>query len=210
MSTVAVGRRTRLQPEERRAQLLKCALEVFAEHGIARATHSHVAERAGVSVPTVHAYFRTRDDLVAAVLGVVGAYLDGITKPLEAEATPYEALMALGRTFVQKAEDDPDIIRVWLDWSTGVGLDVWPDYLATLDRMHKAVETVLERGRRTGAVPEDIDIRAAAQIYIGGGHTVALMTFAGRPKDEIDRSIVQLVGVMFKIQPDAAPKAVVH
>ena len=75
MTTAVRTARTRLSPEARRAQLLECALAAFAEHGVARATHSHVAERAGVSVPAVHSYFRTRDDLVAAVLSEVEAYL---------------------------------------------------------------------------------------------------------------------------------------
>ena len=114
---MAEPRRTRLQPEERRAQLLKCALAVFAENGIARATHSQVAELAGVSVPAVHSYFRTRDDLVAATLGEVDRYLDGITETLERPVPPYDALVELGRTFVQEAETDPDMIKVWLDWS---------------------------------------------------------------------------------------------
>lgn len=201
MSSLAVSRRTRLHPEQRRAQLLECALAVFAEHGIARATHSHVAERAGVSVPTVHAYFRTRDDLVAATLGEVDSYLEGITITLEAAGTPYDALMKLGRTFVQKAETEPDIIKVWMDWSTGVGLDIWPAYLKVQARQRAAVEQVLQRGQQDGTVALDIDPKAAARIYIGGGHTVALMTFAGVPKDEIDATIKQLVNVMFGICP---------
>ena len=42
--------RTRLAPEDRRAQLVLHAVGCFADHGIARATQAQVAERAGVSV----------------------------------------------------------------------------------------------------------------------------------------------------------------
>ena len=69
--------RTRLPPEQRRTQLLTCAIAAAAEHGLARVTHAHVAERAGVSVSAVHSYFRTRDDLVGATLAEVEAYLSG-------------------------------------------------------------------------------------------------------------------------------------
>lgn len=194
MSTLTKSRRTRLAPEERRAQLLKCALSVFAEQGIARATHSHVAERAGVSVSAVHSYFRTRDDLVTATLLEVEHYLDSMPDTLQRHASPYDALIDLGRTFVQEAESDPDMIKVWLDWSTGVGLDVWPNYLQVLERLHGAVEKILSDGKRAGLVPDDVDNKAAARIYIGGGHTVALMKFAGVSQREIDLSIDQLVG----------------
>lgn len=194
MSTLTKPRRTRLRPEERRAQLLKCALSVFAEQGIARATHSHVAELAGVSVPAVYSYFRTREDLVGATLHEVENYLDGIRDTLDRPVSAHDALADLGQTFVHEAQSDPDMIRVWLDWSTGVGLDVWPQYLEVLDRMHKAVENVLARGKQAGEVPGDVDIQAAARIYIGGGHTVALMKFAGVSQSEIDQSIEQLIG----------------
>lgn len=198
MSTLSNPRRTRLQPEARRAQLLQCALSAFAEHGIARATHSHVADQAGVSVPTVHAYFRTREDLVAAVLAHVEAYLDTLPERLGRIQSPYDALIDLGQAFAREAETDPDTIKIWLDWSTGVSLDVWPNYLRVLGRLHDAVEKLLVRAKREGSVPKDLHVKAAARNYIGGGHTVALMVFAGVSKREIDLSTEEMVNGIFR------------
>ena len=62
------GKRRRLPPEERRAQLLEIAIDVFAERGLGAARHAEIAERAGVAVSTVFAYFETREALVDAVL----------------------------------------------------------------------------------------------------------------------------------------------
>src|SRR5690606_8975199 len=102
--TAARTARTRLAPSARRAQLLECALAAFAEHGVARATHSHVAERAGVSVPAVHSYFRTREDLVAAVLDEVEAYLlDIVSSSLGGPKAVPEALEALAVNFSRDA-----------------------------------------------------------------------------------------------------------
>lgn len=187
-------RRTRLPPAARRAQLLACAIAAFAEHGLARATHGHVAERAGVSVPAVHRYFRTREDLVDAVLAEVEAYLralvaETLTPKLPAEA----ALLRLAHTFARDALARPDLIRVWLDWSTGVRDGVWPRYLVLLEALHAAAERVLRAGRRAGEVPAGMDLRAAARLLIGGGHTVALMRFAGARETEVDAFIVTLV-----------------
>lgn len=197
MSAVIERSRTRLQPEARRAQLIDCSLSVFAEHGIARATHSHVAAKAGVSVPTVHSYFRTRDDLVTATLAEVEAYLDTLPERLQRAASPYDVLIDLGHAFAREAETDPDKIKVWLDWSTGVGLDIWQDYLLVLGRLHGAVESVLRRGKRLGDIPRGLPVKAAARNYIGGGHTVALMVFAGVSKREITQSIAQNVDGIF-------------
>lgn len=186
--------RTRLLPEERRAQLLACAVAAFAEHGVARATHSHVAERAGVSVSAVHSYFRTREDLVAAVLGEVEAFLVATTSgSLVPSLTVQEALVTLARRFARAATEQPDMIKVWLDWSTGVRADVWPHYIEILERLHDLAQKVFARGKREGLMPETLNVKAAARLYIGGGHTVALMQFAGAGRRELDIFIEQLV-----------------
>jgi TetR/AcrR family hemagglutinin/protease transcriptional regulator len=187
--------RTRLPPEERRAQLLRHALIAFAEYGIARATHSHVAARAGVSVSAVHSYFRTREDLVSATLGEVEAYLDDlIIRTLGVNTVPvYDTLMSLADVFARDGREKPDMVKVWLDWSTGVGSDVWPRYLEALDRLHEAAQKVFIRGKREKLLPETLNVKAAARIYIGGGHTVALMQFAGASRSDTDRLNDQLV-----------------
>ncbi len=194
MTTKIKARRTRLLPGERRAQLTHCAVAALAEHGVARATHSHVAERAGVSVSAVHSYFRTRDDLVSAALGEVEAYLlEIVSDSLGGSRPVYDALVLLATRFAQDAREKPDVIKVWLDWSTGVRADVWPRYLAVLDRLHEMAQKVFARGKREGLLADGLNLRAAARLYIGGGHTVALMQFAGVSRRELDAFIDQLV-----------------
>ncbi|WP_049767766.1 TetR/AcrR family transcriptional regulator [Parvibaculum lavamentivorans] len=195
--------RTRLQPEARRAQLLQCALGALAEHGVARATHSHVAERAGVSVSAVHSYFRTREDLVSAVLDEVEAYLvDIVSTSLGGPKTVHDALVMLPVRFADDAREKPDMLKVWLDWSTGVREDVWPRYMEVLENLHGIAQKVFARGKREGLLPETLNARAAARIYLGGGHTVALMQFAGASRRELDALIEQLVRGVMGVGPD--------
>ncbi|WP_439816075.1 TetR/AcrR family transcriptional regulator [Zavarzinia sp. CC-PAN008] len=185
--------RTRLAPDARRAQLLDCAMAAFAEHGVARATHSHVARLAGVSVPTVHAYFRTREDLVAAVLDATGAWLVALCEDSLADLPARQALWRLGSRFVAAAPHHADLIRVWLDWSTGVRADVWPRYLVVLERMHAAVRAALQRGKDAGDLASSLDEATAARLFIGGGHTSALMLFSGASAAELARFVDDLV-----------------
>lgn len=195
--------RTRLSPEARRAQLLECALAAFAEHGVARATHSHVAERAGVSVPAVHSYFRTRDDLVAAVLGEVETYLiETVSSSLGGPRTVPEALKTLAVRFAAGAREKPDMIKVWLDWSTGVRANVWPQYMELLDKLHGIAQRVFSRGKREGTLPASLNVKAAARLYLGGGHTLALMQFADTSDGEVDALIALIVTSIMALPPD--------
>jgi TetR/AcrR family hemagglutinin/protease transcriptional regulator len=169
----------RLRPNERREQLLLCALSAFAENGVARATHSHVAKRAGVVTPTVHSYFRSREDLQSAVLGEVESYLiELVTESLSGEKTVSDALTTLATRFAKEAATKSDTIKVWLDWSTGVRDDVWPRYLTLLDNLHLLVQPVFQRGKRECVLDESFNVKAATRLFIGVGHTLALMQFA--------------------------------
>ncbi|MDO8839408.1 MAG: TetR/AcrR family transcriptional regulator [Parvibaculum sp.] len=204
--TTARSARTRLAPEVRRSQLLECALAAFAEHGVARATHSHVAERAGVSVPAVHSYFRTREDLVTAVLGEVETYLiEIVSRSLGGPKSVSEALTELAVNFARDAKDKPDMIKVWLDWSTGVRADVWPRYMDVLERLHGIARKVLERGKREGVIPQGLNVKAAARVYLGGGHTVALMQFSDATSSEFEAVIDHLVRAAMGMGVEAAP-----
>lgn len=184
---------------------MACAVAVFAEHGIARATHSQVAEKADVSVAAVYSYFRTRGDLVSATLAEVARYLSAIfDSTLEKGQPPFEALIDLGRAFAEGANDNPEAIRVWLDWSTGIGLESWPKYLEADEQFQRAVEEILLEGKRQGIVPECLNTKAAARICLSGGHTVALMRLtAATSPEEVEIFIHQLVRGAMGIAADA-------
>ncbi|MEC4016163.1 TetR/AcrR family transcriptional regulator [Streptomyces sp. H27-D2] len=64
MAKPAVSRRG----EERRAEILRAALEVIAERGYRGATLGAVAERVGLTQQGLLHYFRTKEDLLVAVL----------------------------------------------------------------------------------------------------------------------------------------------
>lgn len=195
-SPVVQGRfvRTRMPPDQRRAQLLRCAIAAFAEHGIARATHAHVAERAEVSVSAVHSYFRTREDLVAAVLNEIEARLMDIIVNIDVQNSDvHETLSLMVKGFDKAAQEEPEIIKVWLDWSTGFRADVWPGYLRMQERLHGAVRKALSRGKRAGTLSPRLNTAAAARLFVGGGHTIALARFAGASRREIAILIDHLI-----------------
>ncbi len=56
---------------ERRIQISRAALAVFARYGLKRASMTDVAEEAGLSRPAIYQYFKSRDDLLAACFDLV-------------------------------------------------------------------------------------------------------------------------------------------
>ena len=60
--------KARLPRDERRAQLLSAALEVFTSAGYHAAAMDEIADRAGVSKPVLYQHFPSKLDLYLAVL----------------------------------------------------------------------------------------------------------------------------------------------
>lgn len=58
----------RLSRQERRQQLLKTAMELFAQHGFDGVTTRQIAEQAGVTEAVIFQHFGTKEDLCAAII----------------------------------------------------------------------------------------------------------------------------------------------
>lgn len=192
--------RKRMNPDDRRAQLLVYGVRVFANLGIGRASHAEVARAAGVSVATVFNYFPSREYLVEQVLSQVDEFLTEMTASIEgAHLTAPEALYKLMRSFADAANTHSDMIRVWLEWSTSIRDDTWPKYLEFQERIINRLKQVIVLGKQAGSVASDVDPEDAARIAVGDAHMVALMQFAHKASADMDRFLPHLVESVLKI-----------
>lgn len=57
--------------EEARRRIVEAAAGLHAKHGGVATSHAMIAEKAGVSIPTVYKYFPTANDLIPACTGLV-------------------------------------------------------------------------------------------------------------------------------------------
>ena len=175
----------RLHPRDRKEQLEKFVVKATAQYGISRVTHSHVAKLAGVSVSTIHYYFHKRQDLVASAIQQVEDYLIEIFTVNLRQDSVVDAMTDLAAAFVKEGFGNPELIKVWLDWSAGINQSVWRDYQDLLEELHGRVRKVLARGKREKLLPNDFNTMAATRLYIGSGHTLQLMIFDGASKRDL-------------------------
>jgi TetR/AcrR family hemagglutinin/protease transcriptional regulator len=198
-------RRSRLEPGARRAQLLDCALAVFARDGLGRANHAAVARAAGVSVATAFHYFPSREELLDAVLKEVESFFVGLASEIHArDATLPEILVAHGEAFLGAADAHGDYVRVWLDWSTAIRESVWPRYLEFQERLIAIVAASVERGRARGQVPADVDAEDTARLFVGNAHMAALMKFAPNSGLDLNHLVRRAVTALLVSAPTRA------
>jgi TetR/AcrR family hemagglutinin/protease transcriptional regulator len=180
--------RKRLPPEERKAQLLETALEVFARRGFGRAGHAEIAEAAGVAVSTVFLYFKTREALVDAVLTEVGRfYLDLAVKIHQQEKPCREILVDHRAAFHDSVETHPHHARLALDWSTAMREELWPRYIDFTDRLVANHMRTIRRGQATGEVSESVDPETSARMLIASAQMTAQQRLLGADSEMVDR-----------------------
>ena len=187
-------RAPKLSPEKRREQLIDCAIEIYVNHGIEGARRSHVALRAGVSVPTVYAYFDSRESLTEAVLKRVDTRITEIVWNAAAEdELAFDKILNVARAFSNTVELDSAIMKIWLDWSTAFENATWALYEDLQSRVANLFCEIIGVGQTSGELSPDLDPEIAAYIIIGGGQMAAQMKLTSPAAIDIEVFLHQLV-----------------
>ncbi|HEX7688065.1 MAG TPA: TetR/AcrR family transcriptional regulator [Burkholderiaceae bacterium] len=103
MSTTTRHQRLTPRAEQRILDLLSAARDVFAERGFERATTLEIAQRAGVSEPTVFTYFDSKRDLCVEV---IRRWYGQITADIERDLPLFSGLPARLRFIVRRHLDN--------------------------------------------------------------------------------------------------------
>lgn len=82
----------RMRGEDRREQLLDCALEQFGRRGYEATSTRDIADAAGVTDGLIYKYFASKEELLEAVLARAAQQLREEPLELPAAATPRETL----------------------------------------------------------------------------------------------------------------------
>jgi phenylpropionate dioxygenase-like ring-hydroxylating dioxygenase large terminal subunit/AcrR family transcriptional regulator len=107
-------RSERVTREDRRRELIECAIEVIAENGLAGTTLVKVAAKAGLSAGIVNHYFETKDALLLEALRALSEeFSAALEAATQAAATPAAGLCAIIDLSLDKVIAAPPKIAVW-------------------------------------------------------------------------------------------------
>lgn len=148
--TSTAAKRTRKEPERRRAEIVEVAIALADEIGLDRLTGRDIAERAGVAPGLVHHYFPQLDDLIVeAFRQVVATDIEQLAHGLD-DLAPTAALTEfLGRSL---ARDRDTVLALWM--SAWVATRRRPKLAREVDHQMRAgvglLAGLLEHGREAG------------------------------------------------------------
>ncbi len=195
----ASARRRRLPPRERTERLLDRAIEVLAKRGLGRGGHADVAALEGVAVSTVFVYFPNRAALVDAAVSEVARFYVDMAEEIHGERAPTRCLVTRhARRFAASVDSHPHYARLWLDWSTALRDDLWPQHERLQERVVQLLARTLRRGQDDGVVAADLDVRSAALHLYASAKMIVQLVLSGAPQAEIEVYLETLVGLVFR------------
>jgi AcrR family transcriptional regulator len=174
--------------------ILRAALELFIEHGVAGASIERIAKRAGVAKTSIYRRWSSREALLAqaieAARNATGYTVDLVdrTPPQDFVKLLVEACEVVGRPEIRKLmtrligsiPDYPKWIEVYRETY----------YLPR----RRAFGRALERVRAAGLLPRDIDLEALADMIIGAVMYRLIMQSPGdNPAGELREHMIGLL-----------------
>lgn len=148
-----------------RGEIVRHALALVAEKGLAGTTMSEVAKRVGVTRKTLYSYFPDLEHIMVAYLvDEIDAYLEGLTAELAGIPDPLDRLRhCVLRQLTYFATQDRPTDRLRMD--AGLSAVVVPELQRHAGRIAAPFATVLRDGIAAGRFRADIDPdRLAAMI----------------------------------------------
>jgi TetR/AcrR family transcriptional regulator, fatty acid metabolism regulator protein len=151
---------------EKRRQILRAAITVFARSGYHTSRVSDVAKEAGVAYGLVYHYFGSKEDLLETIFRRTWSrMLEAVEEVERADAPAREQLAAVARIVLGAWPVDPDLVRVLVREvarSPQLGREV--DEIANA---FQALERIVLRGQERGQLRTDVEPRLAAWILYG-------------------------------------------
>jgi AcrR family transcriptional regulator len=166
-------------PEDRPEQIIKAALQVFGERGLANARLQDIAERAGVSKGTIYLYFPNKEELFREMIRQTAVAAIERAEQAETRGSPTSQLLAYMRGYWAFVRS-PVFITIY---RLVLGeLHQFPDLakfyaVEVVDRAQKLLSGIIRRGMDAGEFRE-IDPMVAARML------VALTVMNGIWRDE--------------------------
>lgn len=201
---------------EKQQRIVKAAIECFSEKGYAATSTSEIAQKAGVAEGTIFRHYKTKKDLLIAIIAPVMAKLIGplflrdFAKMLDAPYETYEDfLRALFRNRYEFARNNLPIVKIIVQ-----EVPFHEELRETLKRVaaetvmtrfQRVIETCKEKGMLTDSIPTPAMIRFVISSMVGLVMTL-LVIMPEKELDEQEELELTIRMIMHGIAAKPAPE----
>lgn len=199
--------RRRGKAQRTREALVQAASELFVEQGLSGPSLDAICARAGFTRGAFYVHFRSRDELIAAVVEqAMGGFIDGVIASGEAGGD----LPTIVRTFAAAMRSGVfpltghmrahQVLEACLRSPT-----LHAKYLELLARARERLSATLARSQQAGVVRDDVDPAAMAQMLLALvlGVAVAAELRAPYDADAVSEDVLRLLRPPSQSEPSS-------
>ncbi|HYP89792.1 MAG TPA: TetR/AcrR family transcriptional regulator [Polyangiaceae bacterium] len=152
--------------DSRRAELVRAAYELIAKSGLEELRTRDIAARVGINISTLHYYFETKEELIAAVVDHMIELFRTVRAPLAEHPSALDELRHLFTTQLYRRRLHPELEIVVQEMLLRARRDerVRSRVELMLHGWNGHVEGIIARGVRDGDFARDLDPRIAAAV----------------------------------------------
>jgi len=158
-----------LPADERRAATVKAVIDLAAEQNPGDITTTAIAQRMGLTQGALFRHFPNKSAILEAVMAwVAERLLARVDKAAASSASPIVALEAVFMTHIQFVSKHPGVPRM-LFGELQQAKETLAKKMAQslIQRYSEKLHGLLEAGKAEGELDADLDVDAAATLFIG-------------------------------------------
>lgn len=163
------ARGRRLRADERRAATAEAVVELAAEHNPSDITTAAIAQRMGLTQSALFRHFPTREAILhAAIAWVTERLFARVDSAAQDAPSPLAALEAVFQAHIDFVSEYPGAPRMLLDELQRSGEALPKRTAQTLIHPYgERLRRLLEAGKAQGQLDAELDLKAAAVLFIG-------------------------------------------
>lgn len=201
----------RFSSEERRGQIVEAALHLLATVPIDQLTTRMVAKSVGVSQPALFRHFRSRDEILAAVVEHTRSALEELASPVLDAGTrsTAAAIELLLRGLFEYITSSPGVPRLLFYNATSVEAARYHAPLKHLIAMQKAlIAELLRQGQARGEFASQLDPARAADLLVALIQGKLLQWLLASPRGLLNDDASTILEFWLAALRAGAPKAI--
>ena len=184
MGSTALSKK-RLPAQERREQILQCAIRVFARSNYQSARIADIAAEAGISEAMIYKHFPRKKTIFMETLNYMAANLAAFwEKERGKETNALDLLRSMVIQYHRLIKNHPEELKLqFVALSEVSDADILRQLQEGYQIIHDFIRGIINKGIAQGVIRSDINVDALTYLNIGGGALTHIMALLAREED---------------------------
>lgn len=187
---------------DKKAQIVDAAIQVFAEKGLHGTRISEIAQRAGIAYGLVYHYFKNKEAILDSIfVDRWNEFMETLDPIVRSGRSVEEKLRAVAAAILAEHRVRPEWVTVLIfevQRSQRIAAD---ERMQSIVELFRLVEGILRDGQQSGELRANVDPKLASHVFVGGldivitSRALGLVEVDGDEQDDyerVGRSVVDL------------------